>query len=326
MKVNNLKNIAILTSGGDSPGMNAAIVGALKYAKNIKIGTYIVRNGYRGLVEGKIEKPNILDFESIISKGGTIIGSSRLPEFEKKEIRQIAINNLKKYDIDALIVIGGDGSFMGAKKLTEMGVNCVGIPGTIDNDINSSLYTIGFDTALNTVVESVDKIKDTIKSHNRCVIVEVMGKYSGFLSLYGGLASNADLVITPKTKLSEEKICEIAKNANKQGKNGFIIMTTELLYDVHKLSKKVEKISGYETRPTVIGYTQRGGNPTALDRIIGLSLGAKALEFLCKGHGGICLGYEFDKITYKDIIEASKLPPKSVEIIQDTFDKINTKG
>jgi len=263
-----IKKIGILTSGGDAPGMNAAISGVIREAQARGIETYVVLDGFKGLVEDNFKRVEA-DFASdILTRGGTIIGSARLPEFKEKSVRELAVKNLKSNGIEALVVVGGDGSYMGADRLTEMGINCIGLPGTIDNDIASSDYTIGFDTALNTVVEAIEKIRDTMESHNRAAVVEVMGNGCGDLVTYAAAATAIDVFSVPESKLSKDEILDQVKALAQANKRSVIVAISEKMYDFSSddLAKEIEEVSGYVTRATVLGHIQRGGRPSAMDR------------------------------------------------------------
>ncbi|HHU80031.1 MAG: 6-phosphofructokinase [Bacilli bacterium] len=302
-----IKRIGVLTSGGDAPGMNAAIRAVVKAGMKNNIEVYGVYDGFRGLVEGKIEK---LDYHSVndkINRGGTFLGSARLSEFKDEKVRQVALEQLKKFGIEALVTIGGDGTYMGALRLTEMGINCIGLPATIDNDIASTDFTIGFDTAINTAVDAVDKLRDTSNSHQRCSIVEVMGRYCGDVAIATALATGAEMVVTAETGFDLQKVLDTAKQCCEMNKRHALFIFTEHITDVYELAKKVEAYSGFETRATVLGYIQRGGSPTARDRILASRLGVKAVELLINGEGGKCLGIINNEITAIDIKEALEM-------------------
>jgi len=307
-----IKKIGVLTSGGDAPGMNAAISGVIRQASVHGVETYVVFDGYKGLVENNFKKVTSEFATSILNKGGTAIGSARLPEFKEEKVRQVAVENLHKEGIEALVVIGGDGSYMGAQKLTEMGINCVGLPGTIDNDIVSSDYTIGFDTALNTVIESIDKIRDTMESHNRAAVIEIMGNGCGDLPLSAAVATGADVFSIPESKLSKEEICAQVKTLHDQEKRSVIVLVSEKMYDFssEQLAKDIEAASGYVTRATVLGHVQRGGKPSAADRILGVNCGVFAVEQLVSGHGGLFIGLEDNKLVARDINSTLNMPKK----------------
>ncbi|ALD66099.1 6-phosphofructokinase [Spiroplasma cantharicola] len=303
-----IKKIGVLTSGGDAPGMNAAVASVIKTAISKGIEPYIIRDGYKGLVNNWIEKVDINFASDIISKGGTVIGSARLPEFKEESVRQKAVANLKKLKIEALVVIGGDGSYQGAEKLTKMGINCIGLPGTIDNDIVSSDYTIGFDTALNTVINALDQVRDTIQSHNRCIIVEIMGNGCGDLTLYGATGSGAEVFSTKESYLSEEEIIKQVKALHDKNKRSVIVAVAEKIYDVNDLAKKIEKQAGYETRATILGHIQRGGKPTAMDRYLAVKAGIFAVEELIAGKGGLYIGMSNNKLVARDIESTLNMP------------------
>ena len=301
-----IKKIGILTSGGDSPGMNNAIRAVGRAALSAGLEVAVIKDGYKGLVENNIELATSITFSDVLSNGGTFLRSARLPEFVQPEVRAKGITNLKKHNIDALVVIGGDGSYMGALRLTEEGVNCIGLPGTIDNDIASTDYTIGFDTALNTIVEAVDRIRDTSRSHSRCTIIEVMGRHCGDLAIHASIASGADIVSVPENILTEEQIIDFL-NTNKQSqKRNPVIIVTEKLYDVQKLAKKLEEKTKFETRATVLGHIQRGGSPTPFDRVLASRLGVKAVEMLIEGQGGVALGVINNKVVATPIDKTAK--------------------
>ena len=303
------KHIGVLTSGGDAPGMNAAIRAVIRAGLSCGCEMYAIKEGYRGLVEGKIEKVNRSYVSDIIYRGGTILKSARLREFKEESVRKLAVEQLKKHGIDALVVIGGDGTYMGAKKLTEMGINCVGIPGTIDNDIASSDYTIGFDTCLNTICYCVDKLRDTSASHQRCSLIEVMGNNCGDLALFSGVACGAEMIITPDHPISEEEIIanlNIIKNNAKR--NAMIIASENIFPNIHEFANRVTRETGFECKAEVLGRIQRGGSPSAFDRVLAARLGTKAIDLLMEGKGGLCVGVVKNKIVEYDIYEALQLP------------------
>ena len=272
--------IAVLTSGGDAPGMNACVRAVVRTTINYGFEAYGVYDGYKGLVEGKIKKLERNDVGQILNRGGTILGSSRLPSFKEEKVRQIAVDNLKKLEIDNLVCIGGDGTFRGAMALNEMGINCIGIPGTIDNDIASTEFTIGFFTALDTAIDAIDKLRDTSFSHQRCTVVEVMGRNCGDLSIFSGIACGAEIVITKDTGFSETDILKQVQKAEKMGKRHLIVVVAENITDVFALAKKIQDNSSYEARATVLGYIQRGGTPSAFDRILASKMGVHAVDLL----------------------------------------------
>lgn len=304
-----IQKIGVLTSGGDSPGMNCAIRAVVRAGLSYGLEVYGIMDGYRGLVDDDMFLMNRSSVSDIVNRGGTILQTARLREFKEKSIRQIAVNNLRKRGIDALVVIGGDGSYMGAKKLTEMGINCVGLPGTIDNDIASTDYTIGFDTCLNTIVECVDKIRDTTESHQRCAVIEVMGNHCGDLALFSGLAEGAEMIITPDHPIPEDEIIDSLKKLHDSKKKRAIVIVSEKMYpDIHAFAAKIGENTGFECRAEVLGRVQRGGAPSAFDRILAARMGAYAVDCLLDGKGGICVGLINNKIVDYDIYEALQLP------------------
>ncbi|HAX72302.1 MAG TPA: 6-phosphofructokinase [Firmicutes bacterium] len=303
-----VKRIGVLTSGGDAPGMNAAIRAVVRAGIANNLEVYGVYNGYAGLVKGDIHQLDNSTVGGIINRGGTFLGSARLPEFKNIEVRQLGVEQLKKHGIEALVVVGGDGSYMGAKKLTEMGINCIGVPGTIDNDIVSTDFTIGFDTALNTVIDAIDRLRDTSASHARCSVVEIMGRHCGDLTVWGSIASGAEDLIVPEKGLNIDEIVSQIEEGKKRKKKHFIVPLAELMTDAHELAKEIEKRTGVETRATVLGHTQRGGAPTAADRVLASRMGAYAVDLLLAGEGGRCVGIKANKLVHFDILEALDLP------------------
>lgn len=284
-----MRKIAVLTSGGDAPGMNAAVRAIVRTCLNNNVEPYVVYDGYKGLVDGNIKLVDRRFVSEVLNRGGTIIGTARLKEFTDTKVQEKAVGNLKKMGIKDLIVIGGDGSFRGAIDLGKLGINCIGIAGTIDNDINSRGYTVGFDTALNTIVEAVDKIRDTSSSHNRCSIVEVMGRHCGDLALYSSIACGADILIDPNTILDEEKMYKDIVAMKNEGRRHVLIVVSENILDCNELAKKIEANTGFETRANVLGHFQRGGVPTAMDRFRAGVLGSEAVKYLLDDKKGLML-------------------------------------
>ena len=284
-----VKCIGILTSGGDAPGMNAAIRAVTRTCLNKGIKVYGVRLGYKGLHDGDFIEFDSHSTRNIINIGGTFLKSARFPEFKDPEVRKEAIEQMKKVGMEALVVIGGDGSYNGALKLTEMGINCIGIPGTIDNDIPDTDFTIGFDTALNTIVDALDKLRDTSSSHQRCTILEVMGRRCGDLAVHAGLACGAEMIVTSESGFDEAEIIETLKRSKASDKKHALVVITQHITDVHALAKRIEEATGFETRANVLGHMQRGGSPTARDRVLATRLGIKAVELLEEGKGGLCV-------------------------------------
>jgi 6-phosphofructokinase 1 len=321
-----IKKIGILTSGGDAPGMNAAVIAVVKTAFSKNITPFLINDGYKGLIEDWINevKPGDEGITQMLSRGGTFIGSARLPEFKEESVREKAVANLKKHGIEALVVIGGDGSYQGAEKLTQMGINCVGLPGTIDNDIVSSDYTIGFDTALNTVVDSIDKIRDTMQSHNRCSVVEIMGNGCGDLTLYAAVATGAEVFSTRESQLTEDEICAQVKALATKEKRSVVVAISENIYDAHALAKKIEAASGYVTRATVLGHVQRGGVPTGMDRYLATTAGIFAVEQLAAGIGGVYVGLDKGKLVARDIEATLGMPRPDQSEIYEKIRKNNS--
>lgn len=284
-----VKCIGVLTSGGDAPGMNAAVRAVTRTCLNKGIKVYGVRLGYKGLHEGDFIEFDSHSTRNIINIGGTFLKSARFPEFKDPAVRQEAIDQMRKVGMEALVVIGGDGSYNGALKLTEMGVNCIGIPGTIDNDIPDTDFTIGFDTALNTIVDALDKLRDTSSSHQRCTILEVMGRRCGDLAVHAGIACGAEMIVTSESGFDEEEVIATLKKSKASDKKHALVVITEHITDVHALAKRVEEATGFETRANVLGHMQRGGRPSARDRVLATRMGIKAVELLEEGKGGLCV-------------------------------------
>jgi 6-phosphofructokinase 1 len=286
---------------GDAPGMNAAIRGVVRTALREKLEVFGIYDGYLGLYENRMINLDRYSVSDVINRGGTFLGSARFSDFCKHEIRSIAIENIKARCIDALVIIGGDGSYIGAQKLTDMHVPCIGIPGTIDNDVSGTDYTIGYFTALETVVEAIDRLRDTSSSHQRISIVEVMGRYCGDLTLAAAIAGGCEFIVLPEINYSRKELVMEIKKSIKKGKKHAIVAITEYICDVEKLAKYIEKKTQRETRATILGHIQRGGAPVAYDRILASRMGAYAVELLVNGHQGKCVGINNDKMVCNDI-------------------------
>jgi len=299
-----MKRIGVLTSGGDAPGMNAAIRAVVRKAIYHDIEVIGVVGGYAGLISGNFKKLEVGSVGDIIHRGGTFLFSARCEEFKTKEGQQKGIEQLKKHNIDGLVVIGGDGSYMGAKALTEQGYPCVGVPGTIDNDIPGTEFTIGFDTALNTVIDAIDKIRDTATSHERTFIIEVMGRNAGDIALWAGLAGGAETILIPEEGYNLEEITERLKKGSERGKKHSIIVVAEGVNSGVEIGRQIEENTDFDTRVSVLGHMQRGGSPTASDRVLASRLGAYAVELLLEGKGGRAVGIEKNQLVDYDIIEA----------------------
>ena len=318
-----VRKIGVLTSGGDAPGMNAAIRSVTRIALNNGVEVVGVYNGYRGLLEESFVPMTRSDVSDILDRGGTKLGSARLPEFKKGEIQDTCIRNLNRAGIDALVIIGGDGSYRGALALTQKGINCIGLPGTIDNDIPGTDFTIGFDTALRTCVENVDKLRDTSSSHHRCSIVEVMGNRCGDLALYTAICCGAEMVISPETGYDELEVIERLRYlGDAVKKNHAIVIISEKICDVDALAKKVSQQTEFSGRATVLGHIQRGGSPTASDRMLASRMGEKAVDLLMEGIGGHCVGIIDNEITSMPIQEALERPRKSRKHLYRLFDRL----
>ena len=296
--------IGLMTSGGDAPGMNATIRAVVRAGIANGDTVFGIYDGYRGLIEGKIQEFSRKDVSEILNKGGTILGTARLPEFKYEQVRTLAIRQLQKNDIEALICIGGDGTYTGALRLHEMGIKTIGIPGTIDNDIASSDFTIGFSTALNTACDAIDKLRDTSSSHQRCSIIEVMGRHCGDLALYSGICCGAEYIITNETGFNKDELLANLKANRLAGRKHAIVVISENITDVHQLAKEVEIYSGYECRATILGYIQRGGTPTPEDRLLAARLGKYAVDLLHEGITGVAVGVIKNELHYTPIEKA----------------------
>lgn len=299
-----MNTIGVLTSGGDAPGMNAAVRAVVRTAIALGMNVKGIRRGYNGLIEGDIIDLDVRSVSDIIHRGGTVLYTARSPRFKTEEGMKEAIDNCKKHGIEGIVVIGGDGSYRGARDLSLRGIPCVGVPGTIDNDISSTEYTIGFDTAMNTAMEMVDKIRDTAQSHDRCSVVEVMGRRAGYLALQTGIAVGATAVLVPEVEFKIEDVVEKIKATQKTGKKHFIIVVAEGVGGVEEIAKKIEEETGVESRATVLGHVQRGGNPTVRDRVMATEMGYAAVKLLKDGIGNRVIGWKKGEIVNYDIYEA----------------------
>ncbi|WP_026683641.1 6-phosphofructokinase [Heyndrickxia coagulans] len=299
-----MKRIGVLTSGGDAPGMNAAVRAITRKGIYHGLEVYGIHQGYNGLIHGNIQKLEAGSVGDILQRGGTVLQSARSEEFKTPEGQQKAIRQLKDHGIEALVVIGGDGSYQGAKKLTEQGFNCIGVPGTIDNDIPGTDFTIGFDTALNTVLGAIDKIRDTASSHERTFIIEVMGRNAGDIALWSGLAGGAESIIVPEEKFDLKDVVDRLEQGKKRGKRHSIIIVAEGVMSGNEFAEKLKKTGAIgDTRVSVLGHIQRGGSPTAFDRVLASRLGARAVELLLEGKGGRAVGIQNNQLVDHDILE-----------------------
>lgn len=303
-----MKSIAVLTSGGDAPGMNPAVRAVVRTACQRGIKVYGVDRGYTGLIKGDIHEMNLRSVSDIITRGGTILYSARCPEFKTEEGLQKAVSTCKKFGIDGMVIIGGDGSFRGARDLSLRGIPCIGLPGTIDNDISCTDYTIGYDTCLNTIVQMVDRIRDTSESHDRCTVVEVMGRGAGYLALEAGIAVGATSIIVPEVEYDIERdVIARIREFQKTGKKHFVVIVAEGVGGTAEIARKIEAETGVESRATILGHVQRGGSPTARDRIMASQMGSRAVDLLTQGIGNRVVGIRDNKIVDFDIFEALKM-------------------
>ena len=300
-----INTIGVLTSGGDAPGMNAAIRAVVReaIAKGKKVKG--IKRGYAGLLQEEIIDMEAKDVSDIIQRGGTILQTARCMEFTTAEGQQRGAEICKKHGIDGIIVIGGDGSFKGAQKLAGLGINTIGLPGTIDLDIACTEYTIGFDTAVNTAMEAIDKVRDTSTSHERCSIIEVMGRGAGYIALWCGIANGAEDILLPeKYDYDEQKLVNHIIENRKRGKQHHIIVNAEGIGQSSSMAKRIEAATGIETRATILGHMQRGGSPTCKDRVYASTMGALAVDLLCEGKTNRVVGYRHGDFVDYDIDEA----------------------
>ena len=300
-----IKTIGVLTSGGDAPGMNAAIRAVVRAGCELGMTVYGINRGYNGLMENDMYEMGLRTVSDIINRGGTILYSARSERFKTEEGMQAAIRVCRERGIEGLVVIGGDGSFRGARDLSLRGIPCVAIPGTIDNDIACCDRTIGYDTAMNTVVDMVDRIRDTTESHDRCAVVEVMGRGAGYLVLNAGIACGATSILMPEVPYDFERdVIERMKRTQRSNKVHFVIMVSEAIGGVDEMAKRIQKETGVESRATVLGHVQRGGSPTAADRILGSQMGYHAVQLLKDGIGNRVVATQKGEILDFDIFEA----------------------
>jgi len=300
-----INTIGVLTSGGDAPGMNAAIRAVVRQALSKGKKVKGIKRGYAGLLNEEIIDMNGQSVSDTISRGGTILQTARCMEFTTPEGQQKGAEICKKHGIDAIVVIGGDGSFKGAQKLAALGINTIGLPGTIDLDIACTEYTIGFDTAVNTAMEAIDKVRDTSTSHERCSIIEVMGRNAGYLAVWCGIANGAeDILIPEKYDYDEQKLIDNIVESRKKGKKHHIIVNAEGIGHSSSMAKRIEAATGIETRATILGHMQRGGSPTCKDRVYASTMGALAVDLLCEGKTNRVVGYRHGDFVDYDIDEA----------------------
>lgn len=299
-----MKTIAILTSGGDAPGMNAVIRSVVRTAIYNDLKVLAIKEGYNGLIKGDIETMTLSSVADIIHRGGTILRTARSDEFMTEEGINQALEVIKKFKIDAIVALGGDGTLRGARELARRGVKIIGVPCTIDNDLGYTDFTIGFLTAVETAVSAISKLRDTSESHGRAIVLQVMGRNCGDIALYSGIAGGAESIVIPEVELNIDAIIKKIKNGRKRGKKHHIIVAAEGALDAYELAKIIEEKGAIETRVTVLGYVQRGGVPTVQDRILASDFGYEAVNLLLSGKSGLALGYRSGKIIEVDIDEA----------------------
>lgn len=313
---NEIKTIAVMTSGGDAPGMNAAIRAVARTAISRGVKVKGIKRGYLGLLHEEISDMEARHVSDIIQRGGTILGTARCLEFTKPEVQQKAAEICRKHGIDGVVVIGGDGSYRGAQALSRQGINTVGLPGTIDLDIACTDYTIGFDTAVNTAMQAIDRVKDTSSSHERCSIIEVMGRHAGYIALWCGISNGAeDMLLPEKYDYNEQEIINHIIASRKKGKTHHLIINAEGIGHSVSMARRIEAATGIETRATILGYMQRGGNPTAIDRYYASIMGAMAVDVMIQGKTNRVIGYKNGQFIDVDIEEALKMQ-KSIDEYQ----------
>ncbi|MBP3567693.1 MAG: 6-phosphofructokinase [Lachnospiraceae bacterium] len=325
VKHKKVETIGVLSSGGDAPGMNAAIRAVVRTALANGLKVKGIRRGYSGLLDEDIFDMDAKSVSDIIQRGGTMLFTARCPEFMTKEGQDRGAYICKKHGIDGLVVIGGDGSFNGARKLYERGINTIGVPGTIDLDIACTEYTIGFDTAVNTAMEAIDKVRDTSTSHERCSIIEVMGRHAGYIALWCGIANGAENILLPEMldPNAEEKIIQNIIERKRVGKTHHIIINAEGVGNSYEMAKRIEEATGVETRATIIGHIQRGGSPTAKDRVYASAMGAKAVELLCAGKSNRVVAYKHGEFIDYDIEEALNMKKMPDEFLVNMAKKLS---
>lgn len=299
-----MKTIAILTSGGDAPGMNSVIRSVVRTAIYNDLKVLAIKEGYNGLIKGDIETMTLSSVADIIHRGGTILRTARSDEFMTEEGINQALEVIKKFKIDAIVALGGDGTLRGARELARRGIKIIGVPCTIDNDLGYTDYTIGFLTAVETAVSAISKLRDTSESHGRAIVLQVMGRNCGDIALYSGIAGGAESIVIPEVKLDTDAIIKKIQNGRKRGKKHHIIVAAEGALDAYELARIIEEKGAIETRVTVLGYVQRGGVPTVQDRILASDFGYEAVNLLLSGKSGLALGYRSGKIIEVDIDEA----------------------
>lgn len=318
-----VKKIGVLTSGGDAPGMNAAIRAVVRAALSRGIAVMGIRRGYAGLIAGDIFEMDMRSVSNILQDGGTMLFTARSKEFCTEPGMQKAIDNCKKFGIEGLVVIGGDGSYRGAGDLSTRGIPCVTVPGTIDNDISSTDYTIGFDTCVNCVVDMVDRIRDTMRSHERCSVVEVMGRHAGHIALHAGIATGAVAVLVPEVEATSMDVVKRIEAGRALGKSNFIVMVAEGVGNAEYLSQYIQDTTGIVTRATILGHVQRGGRPSSRDRVLASQFGAYAVDLLAEGKSNRVVGIHNDVLVNYDIQEALAMKKKFPMDLYDTSYRIS---
>ncbi len=319
-----IKRIGVLTSGGDAPGMNAAIRAVVRTGAYYGLEVYGVMRGYNGLINGEIEKLMPRDVSEVLQRGGTCLMTARCLEFKEKAGVKKACETAKSFGLDGLVVIGGDGSFRGAKDLSNSGVPTIAMPGTIDNDIACTEYTIGYDTCLNTVKDAIDKIRDTSTSHERCSVIEVMGRNAGYIAIEAGIACGAEVILVPEREFDFDKdVLSVVLDAKARGKKHAIIIVAEGIGGVIEMAKKIENATGIETRATVLGHLQRGGTPTVRDRVTASRMGAKCVELLLEGKANRIVCIQNGAITDIDINEGLEMKKELPQELIDLAHKLS---
>lgn len=318
-----MKKIGVLTSGGDAPGMNAAIRAVVRTAINRGIEVVGIYRGYNGLINGEVHPLNVRSVSDIIQRGGTFLYTARCPEFREEAGLQKAKQTCEEQGIEGIVVIGGDGSFRGAADLSARGIPCIGLPGTIDNDIAMTEYTIGYDTAMNTALEMIDKLRDTASSHDRCSVVEVMGRRAGYIALNTGIACGAIAIITTEVPYDINAIINKINSTQTTGKHHFIVVVSEGIGNAQEIAKEIEEKTGIESRATILGHVQRGGAPTVRDRVEASKMGHYAVELLERGIGNRVVGLKEGKVIDVDIQEALKMKKPFLEELYKMAEEIS---
>ncbi|MCR5536133.1 MAG: 6-phosphofructokinase [Succinivibrio sp.] len=313
-----VKKIGVLTSGGDAPGMNAAIRAIVRTGLDLGYEMVGIKDGYAGLHENNIIPLYSHSVSDLLNRGGTFLGTARFPQFKNPTVREECVEIMKQQKIDSLVVIGGDGSYMGAKAISELGFPTIGLPGTIDNDIAGTDSTIGFDTALNTAVSCIDKLRDTCSSHKRISVVEVMGHHCGDLAVCAAVACGVEAVLVPEVAWNKSAIYDHIKEEINAGKRHAIIIVCENQTDVHLMAREIEDFTGLETRATVLGHIQRGGTPSPVDRVLASRMGAYAVQLIHAGESGRCVGVTRGELVHHDIIDC--INNMKHKFMQSTYD------